>query len=103
MSQIDQTAEELMESLCGYDFIAIAHNFGDTIANLAEKDPAMMLLALVFIAKRRQGATDDDARNAAMAMPFKEVTAFFAETTEEESGKDESPETSPATSLSSVS
>lgn len=104
MSQTDQTAEEVFESLTGHDELAIAHHFGDTVLNLAEKDSSMFGRALVFIVKRRAGATDDEARNAAMELGLKAVnTGFFAEASEAEAGKDVQPEPSPETSLTSSS
>ena len=104
MSEIDQTAEEVFDSLTGFDEIAIAHHFGSTVADLAENDTSMFGRALVFIVKRREGATDDEARNAALGMTMREYNNdFFAEKSAEEAGKDEQPEPSPETSLSSVS
>lgn len=103
MSQTDLTVEGASESLTGFDEIAITHHFGHTIADLAQTNASMFVRALVFIIKRREGATDEDARNAAMGMTLKDSTGFFAESSEEEAGKDEPLETSPAASLTSVS
>lgn len=100
----DLTAEEVFDSLTGFDEIAIAHHFGRTVAELAEKDSSMFGRALVFIVNRRDGATDDDARNAALGLTIKEFNkGFFAEPSEAEAGKDVSPEPSPETSPSSAS
>jgi hypothetical protein len=86
----------------GFDEIAIAQHFGRTISELA-KDESMFARALVFVVKRRDGASDDDARNAALGMALKEITPFFNESSEDEAGKEQAPAEQPETSLSSVS
>lgn len=99
---VQQTAEEVADSLTGFDEMAIKQHFGSTLTNLAA-DQSMLARALVFVLKRRDGATDDDARNDVLGMALKDVTAHFAAESDE-SGKDESSsEPQPETSLSSVS
>lgn len=103
---VEQTAEEMMESLTGHDEMAIAQHFGRNVGDLMSKDSLMLARAMVFVAKRRTDLNDDDARNAALDMSFKEVMAFFADPAEEseESGKDEpEPEQRPVISLTSAS
>jgi hypothetical protein len=97
------SAEEVFDSLTGFDEIAISQHFGRTVSELGEKDQSMFGRALVFVLKRRDGASDDEARNAALGLTMKEFTAFFAEPSEDEAGKDEAPEEQPESSLSSVS
>lgn len=89
MSKIDQTGDEVMLSLTGFDEIAITQRFGRTIEVLSD-DRSMMGRALVFITERRDGKTDDAAYTAALEMTLGDVLAYFAEETEE-SGKDEAP------------
>ena len=104
MAQIDQTAEEVFDSITGFDEIAVATHFGHTVQALAETDASMFGRALVFVVKRREGLDDVKAREAALGLTLKECNeGFFAEPSEEEAGKDEPPETSPASSLTSVS
>jgi hypothetical protein len=103
VSQSDQTAEQVFDSVTGFDEIAISQHFGRTVMEMAEKDPSMFVRALIFVAKRREGATDDEARNAALEMPFKEYSDYFAPESVEEVGKDEQPAPSPVNSLTSVS
>jgi hypothetical protein len=107
MSEHKQTAEEIFDSLTGFDEMAITQHFGRTIGDLASNDESMFSRALLFTVKRREGLADDDARNFALGMTLGENIAYFADTTEkdaeEEAGKDEQPEEQPATSLSSVS
>lgn len=104
MSQVDQTAEEFLHSLTGFDEIAVAQHFGRTVTDLGAKDQMMFGRALVFVALRRhRSMNDDDARNAALSMTFGDATSFFAEESED-AGKDEpASEPSPPSSLSSVS
>lgn len=102
MSDTQMTAEEILDSLTGFDEMAIKQHFGATVGELT-KDETMLGRALVFVAKRREGLADDDARNAALGMALKAVTSFFAEESEG-SGKDEpSSEAQREISLSSVS
>ena len=106
MAQVEQTMEEVLDSLTGFDEMAIAGQFGRTMSELAERDELMAARALVFIAKRRDGMPDVDAKTTAFEMALKEVRAFFTEPAEEseETGKGEpvsAPQ--PAPSLSSVS
>lgn len=104
MGQVQQTAEEAFDSLTGFDELAIAAQFGRTVTQLAEQDPTMFGRALVFVVKRRDGASDGEAKDAAFEMTLKDLNEnFFATPSDDESGKDKQPEESPATSLSSVS
>ena len=103
MSEIDQTAEEIFDSLTGFDEIAIAQHFGRTVGEMAEKDQSMFGRSLIFVVKRREGVNDDDARNAALGLTMKEYVAYFADASTEESGKDEGSETPIDSSPSSAS
>lgn len=87
MSQTNLTADEALESLTGFDEMAITKHFGRPVSAF-ENDQSMLGRALVFVVKRRDGLTDDDARNAALELPLKDVLSFFAEESEE-SGKGE--------------
>ena len=82
MSAHEMTAEEFLDSLTGFDEMAIKKAFGDTITNLSSNDQMMFARALVFIAKRREGLADGPAKNAALEMTFGEVTRYFAEDVE---------------------
>lgn len=114
MSQTNQTTDEILDSLTGHEEMWIADQFSRTIGELIP-EPGMYRRALIFILKRREGVTDDDARNAVLDMKLKDVLEFFpavtgegepdAEVVEvvEEAGKDESePEQPLAPSLTSV-
>ena len=100
MSQTDQTTDEVLDSLTGHDEMEIATQFGRTIGELIP-EPGMYRRALIYVLKRRDGAVDDDARNAVLDMAMKDVLDYFAlEGSEDakESGKDEpEPEPQPET------
>lgn len=107
MSEVQVTAESVMDSLTGHDEMAIAEYFGRTVAELVSKDPLMLSRAMVFVTKRREAETSDvEARDFAMSLAFKNVLAYFLDPDEESEveGKDEpEPEVQPEPSLSSVS
>lgn len=101
MSQVPQTSDEVFDSITGHDEMAIAQHFGQTVGDLLVTNPSMYTRALAFVVKRRAGVNDDDARNAVLEMPMKDVFTFFATEADEESGKGEpAPEQEPETSLS---
>lgn len=87
-----QSAEEVMESLTGFDEMAISQHFGRVVSDLVN-DQSTLARALIFVLNRREGLNDDDARNAALMLPLKEVISFFATDegaeSDEESGKGE--------------
>lgn len=88
-------AEELFESLTGFDEIAITKAFKVELFDLQEK-PFLFMRAMAFILRRREGAKDAEAYQAAMEMTLGELTALFPEPEPEldpddpetESGKD---------------
>lgn len=100
---------EIFESLTGFEEIAIAQRFGRTVLDLAGNDQTMFGRSLVFASKRRDGANDEDAWQAAMSMPLKEINGLVVDVEDDEdaAGKGEAPapelERQPETSLSSVS
>lgn len=77
------SGEEMFEDLNGFEEIAIARAFGTEITTLAETKPITMLRALVFAHKRRGGATDADAKKAAMELSIKAVQEYFTEEPDE--------------------
>lgn len=88
----DITAEEMFESLDGFEEIAIAKHFDAEIGDLAQRKPTMFARALVFTALVRDGTPPAEAKHAAMAMPLKAVNDHFAEDNEV---TPEEPETEP--------
>ena len=104
MSTSTSTADEMFESLTGYDEKAVTESFGATISALARNDELQMIRALVFVDKRREGAKARNALEAAQSLTIGEIHAYFAEEEAEpmpddpvtDSGKGEpSPESEP--------
>lgn len=78
MSQTEKTAEEVMESLTGFDEIAVAKAFDAEIITLAEHHQTKFLRALVFVECRRVGQTDAEAWQSCMALSLKAAQDYFA-------------------------
>lgn len=99
----DMTADEMFESMTGYDEKAVTEAFGAPIATLARNDELQMVRALVFVDKRRQGVKGRHALEAAQALTIAEVDNYFAKDADPmpddpttDSGKgDSSPESEP--------
>jgi hypothetical protein len=84
MATIELTAEEVTESMTGFDELAVAHHFGEK--DFQDLPGSMALRALVFVHERRNldgPETDRDAYQKAMALTIKEAGAYFAEAEEE--------------------
>lgn len=86
MPQIDQTPDEIIDSLTGHEEMEITQQFGQNIGALVRDQP-MLRRACLFIVKRREQMNDDDARNFALSMVLGEVFDFFAKE-DDSSGKD---------------
>ena len=91
MSTVSITSDEALESMTGFEEIAVTKWFGE-ISSLVEGG-SMFGRSLVFVLKRREGATDVDAHAAAMSLTLREVNDYFADE-DDESGKD-SPQSEP--------
>jgi hypothetical protein len=95
----DKTANEVFESLNGFEEIAISQHFNATVARLAENNETIFLRALLFTELVRAGKSPKDAKHEAMHWPIRDVKAFFPdepddvmpEEPDSESGKDGSP------------
>jgi hypothetical protein len=91
-------ANELTDTLNGYDELAISKAFGEDISQVKAR-PLMFLRALAFVDFRRQGIKDGAAYKAAMELLSKDLADHFPDDPDEldpedpvtESGKDESP------------
>lgn len=77
------TSEEMVESLTGYEEIAIAKAFGSEVFDLAEHRPMTFLRACVFAHERRTGKNDADAKKAAMDLSIKATQEYFTEEPDE--------------------
>ena len=73
------SASEMLQSLTGFEEIAIEKHMGvDPYAD-GERKPMSVMRALVFIARKREGLKDHEAREAAMGMPMGQLSDLFAE------------------------
>lgn len=80
------TANEMLESLTGFDEVAIATHFGAEALELAEKKPTMLARALAFVHMTRPEGGGMDAKTArkqAMGLTIKQANGYFAESDEE--------------------
>lgn len=85
------TASEMVQSLTGFEELAIERHMAvDPYAD-AERKPMAVMRALVFVLRKREGLKDADAREAAMSMPMGDLQNLFAE--EEPELDPENPET----------
>lgn len=71
----EKSADEVFESLNGFDEIAIEKAFGE-VTSLKDK-PMMFLRALLFIETRREGKKDNEAKQVAMNATMKQLTDYF--------------------------
>lgn len=75
-------AQDMFNSLTGFEEIAIKRQFGVPISTLSgtkkhDGEPMQFLRALVFAAERRAGATDAAAFETAQNMALGDVMAYF--------------------------
>lgn len=75
----EMTADEMFESLTGFDEIGITKQFGKTITDLAKTDELQMVRALVFTDQRRAGLKDSEAFKAAQTFTLGEIDGYFTE------------------------
>lgn len=73
----NMTADEFLESLTGFDEIAIEKAFGADVMALADTRQSAFIRSLVFVQHRRDGLKDLEAKAAALAMTLGEVLAAF--------------------------
>ena len=77
-SACGMTAEEVTQSIHGFDEIAIEKHFdGFDIYLDAERRPVRSLRALVFVHLRHGGMPDKEAHTAAMEMTVNDVQGYF--------------------------
>jgi hypothetical protein len=100
MSTSELTLNEAMESVTGFDEIAIEkHMHYDIYTSDDEENgvygrekPVLLVRCMVFVMKRREGLSDGDAYKAVMGMSVREVNDYFAKAPEPEVDPDD-PET----------
>ena len=80
------TANEMLESLTGYDEMAISTHFGAEALELAEKKPTMLARALAFVHMTRPDGGGMDAKTAkkeAMGLTIRQANDYFLESDDE--------------------
>lgn len=96
-----RTANDMFESLTGFDEIAIAAHFGRKVTALAadaqkdaeNPDPFTFLRALIFVDKKRtEGLNDPDAYKTTQGLTLADVQSYFGDDEDEaaEPGKEPS-------------
>lgn len=94
-----ETFNEHLDSLTGFEELAIAQHFGFDITTLLDRSPSMAGRALIFSVHAREKETSpSDAYKAAMGLTMREVDDYFAaeeveideDEPETEQGKDDS-------------
>ena len=70
------TVEDSVNSLTGFDEIAVRKRFG---AELSDLSATMMMRALVYILNLRESKDEPAAFNAAMKMPLGDIQNVFAD------------------------
>lgn len=79
------TVNEVVESLTGYEELAVEKQFGDELGDLS---PLKLMRALAFVLQKRAGKNDVDAKKAAMAMTQAQVTDAFSDEDDDEGDDD---------------
>ena len=82
-SKSDMTASEMLESLTGFDEVAIAKHFGAEALELAEKKPTMLARALAFVHMTREGRDAAAARADAMGLSIRQANDYFLDSEDE--------------------
>lgn len=98
MSQTNLNPAEYLESLTGFEEIAVAKAFGEDPMALKER-PSTLLRALVFVDHKRQGKRDPEAKQAALELTIGDLGNYFADEEPDldpddpdtDEGKDDSP------------
>lgn len=118
MSATELTLNEAMESVTGFDEIAIEKHMNydiytsdDEELGIFRSKPVLMIRCLVFVMQRRAGQSDVEARQTAMGMSVKDVHEYFTADPEEvdpdapesPEGKDDTPPVGEPESSLSVS
>lgn len=94
----DLDLADLLNSLTGYEEIAVEQKFGADPYTLLTTNVIKCMRAGAMIVHKRQGLKDGDAYKAAMSLTSKELDAFFPDSEDEplpdepvtEAGKDDS-------------
>lgn len=78
MQKQQESFNEHLDSLTGYEELEIQAQFGDDILSLLNLNYTMASRALIYVTRRRDGLDEAKAKDAAMKLSLKEVGASFA-------------------------
>jgi hypothetical protein len=82
-------ADELFESLTGFEEIAVEKAFGKDPSEIANSGKMIKFLrVLAFILAKREGKNDMQAKQYCMSLPVSDLTDLFETVEEEESDED---------------
>lgn len=77
------TATEVMNSINGFDELAIEKFFGFDLYSQAEAKPVLAQRAAIFVDLRHGGETDRAAYDRAMGMTISDLSGYFDEEPDE--------------------
>lgn len=72
-----KTFNETLDSLTGYEELAITQHFGADITTLLETNATFAGRALIFTERTRSGEAPKDAKKHAMSLTLKSVNDYF--------------------------
>lgn len=78
MSDDKPNLSETLDSVTGYDEIAINQAFGRYFGLIVE-DPTMLARAAIFVLQRRDGMKDAEAKKFVMDLPMSRVNVWFSD------------------------
>lgn len=73
------SVSEMSESITGFDEIAIERVMGVDLYAQDNQKPMMLMRSLVFVAFKREGLADHEAREKALSLSVKDINNFFEE------------------------
>lgn len=77
------TVDELLNSLTGYDELAITKAFDKSIFELAEQAASHYLRALIFVTELRAGKKADEAKKSVLSLTIRQAQDFFSDEPDE--------------------
>jgi len=75
------TASEVVQSLTGYEEIAIEKALGKPIEHLGTESG--LLRALAYVTEKRGGSSESDAKRRALSLTRKELETYFSDDEDE--------------------
>lgn len=77
------TVSEAMNSVTGFDELAVEKHFGFDLYQIADEKPLMSVRSMIFVDLRHQGVADKEAHEKALSMTLGEVEAYFEDEPED--------------------